>query len=325
MSLTFRLCTLADKPALVQFLDAHWGAPHPAIHCEDYFTYYYVEGDRLQFAFAQEDGALVAVAGYIRANESPAPDIWVSIWCAAKGCNGAGLELMAALPELTHARVMACNNIRPKTMAFYRFLGYTAERLPHYYRLADRDTYAVARIANKSILPAGGDAQLVPLTKQALLRAWTPPQGARPAKDAWYLARRYFDFPRRRYNVYGVYENDKIIQVVATRIEPVNGTSVLRIVDYQGEPAAFARLGTALDALLRACDGEYAECYCYGISPEIFAQAGFCARAGQDENILPNYLTPPLYENTEYYFFTTDTAGFTMFKADGDQDRPNLS
>ena len=53
-------------------------------------------------------------------------------------------------------------------------------------------------------------------------------------------------------------------------------------------------------------------------------RSGFCARTEDDLNIIPNYLTPPLCENTEYYFFTSEPAAFTMFKADGDQDRPNI-
>ena len=56
---------------------------------------------QLQFALAFSENELCAVAGYILANERKAPDIWVSIWCAKKGYNGAGLELMAALPKLT--------------------------------------------------------------------------------------------------------------------------------------------------------------------------------------------------------------------------------
>ena len=44
-----------------------------------------------------------------------------------------------------------------------------------------------------------------------------------------------------------------------------------------------------------------------------------------NENILPNYLTPPLFENTEYYYFTSCPDQFVLFKADGDQDRPNLT
>ena len=29
-------------------------------------------------------------------------------------------------------------------------------------------------------------------------------------------------------------------------------------------------------------------------------------------------------QNTEYYYFTNQPDGFVLFKADGDQDRPNL-
>ena len=31
------------------------------------------------------------------------------------------------------------------------------------------------------------------------------------------------------------------------------------------------------------------------------------------------------YENTEYCYFTSDPDGFMLFKADGDQDRPNIT
>ena len=161
--LTFRLARPDEGPAVAAFLDAHWGEKHPLVHLPDFFDFYYrpfgPDGP-LQFAFAEQDGAPVAIVGYIRANALETPDIWVSIWCAVKGHNGSGLELMAALPGLTNARVMACNNIRPRTMAFYTFLGYTAERLPHYYRLADKASYAVARVARRDILPAGGSAVL---------------------------------------------------------------------------------------------------------------------------------------------------------------------
>ena len=47
----------------------------------------------------------------------------LGIWVAEKGHNGVGLELMNALPELTHARVLACNNIRAATCALYHFFG----------------------------------------------------------------------------------------------------------------------------------------------------------------------------------------------------------
>ena len=320
-ALTFRHANAADKAAIVSFMDANWGATSPLIACADFFDYYYRNGDCLQFAFAEENGAPVALAGYILASKSETPDIWVSIWCAVKGKNGAGLELMAALPSLTGARHIACNNIRPKTMPFYTFLGYTAARLPHFYRLADKAFYTVARVADKKILPAQGNAVLTRIADAEMLaKNWTADPTLRPCKDLWYVARRYFAYPRQTYDVW---QNEN--NLLVTRTVDVNGTKILRIVDFIGKPQAFASLGNAIDRLMRENDTEYADCYCYGIAPEIFAEAGFCERFENDANIIPNYLDPPLYENTEYYFFTDDADGFTMFKADGDQDRPNIT
>ena len=92
---------------------------------------------------ALEDEHIVAVAGYIVANSNAVSDGWVSIWCASGGTNGVGLELMEALPRLAGIRVLACNNIRPKTMAFYRFLGWHADRIPHFYRFGYKESFAL--------------------------------------------------------------------------------------------------------------------------------------------------------------------------------------
>ena len=153
---------------------------------------------------------------------------------------------------------------------------------------------------------------------------YTPDPARRPYKDLWYLARRYFHYPRQRYDVWAVEECGAVQALLATRCIPVNGTCVLRIVDYTGVPEAFSRLGAAVSRLMADCGAEYADCYCWGIPAHAMAEAGFCARTEDDLNIIPNYLTPPLCENTEYYFFTSEPAAFTMFKADGDQDRPNI-
>ena len=125
--------------------------------------------------------------------------------------------------------------------------------------------------------------------------------------------------------MWGIVENGAVGALLVTRCIPVNETAVLRVVDYTGAPAAFAALGTAIGRLMAECGAEYADCYCAGMPKAAMAAAGFCARSEADANIIPNYLTPPLYENTEYYYFTWDPENFTLFKADGDQDRPNLS
>ncbi len=330
MSAVCRLAHPGEEARVVDFINQHFDLKLPLINRQEYFDFYYRSGDGLQFAVAEENGEWLAIVGYILANRAPHPDLWVSVWSAVSGHNGVGLELMAALPKLTNARVVACNNIRPKTMAFYRFLGWTADRVPHYYRLAPRQSYRLARISDATILPAGGDLTLDTVsTLERLCGLGLPPTPHTPAKDRWYLIRRYFGFPHLAYQVYSASEKGQLLAYLVTRVvDTAPGTPenvrVLRIVDFIGADDVLPRIGSAIDRLLKEAGAEYAECYCWGIPAQVFAAAGFCERREDSPNILPNYLTPPLYENTEYYFFTNQPKSFVLFKADGDQDRPNL-
>ena len=90
-------------------------------------------------------------------------------------------------------------------------------------------------------------------------------------------------------------------------------------------PVSYTHLiGGALDKLLHDAGAEYLDCYNAGIPAAVWAAAGLTERREDDGVIIPNYLTPPLRQNTEYYYFTNQPDGFVLFKADGDQDRPNL-
>lgn len=325
-SLTLRLAHAGEADRLIAFINENFDWKLPLVNLPEYFSFYYQSGETLQYALAEDNGELLAAAGYIRACNQANSDIWVSVWVAKKGHNGVGLDLMDALPRLTGASVVACNNIRPKTMAFYRFLGWHAERVPHYYRLSGQDRYTLAKITDPTVLPVSGDLTLEQVADpQRIFTLGLPQTSHTPKKDAWYLARRYFAFPHLTYQVYCARENEQLLAYLVTRVVDSGCGRVLRIVDYIGENETLPRLGSAIDQLLHAANAEYAECYCAGIPAEIFACAGFSERTEQSTNILPNYLTPPLFENTEYYYFTNQPENFVLFKADGDQDRPNLT
>lgn len=339
-SLQFRLAEYAERQRVLDFINANFDWKLPLVNRPEYFEHYYC-GDRLQYAIAEENGVYKAVAGYILANRSPNPDLWVSVWVAVKGANGVGLELMNALPGLTNARVVACNNIRENTCVFYRFLGWTAQRMNHYYRLADKPSLAAYQLCRPACpagadpvavaparLPVGGDLALDHVSTTVRLNALGLPKSSHtPQKDLWYMARRYFAFPHLAYDVWSIHDKGVLLAYLVTRTVASGERGeipVLRIVDFIGDDAVLPRVGAAVDRLLADTGAEYAECYCAGIPAEVFAAAGFTERTPGDGAIIPNYLTPPLYENTEYFYFTNRPEGFVMFKADGDQDRPNL-
>ena len=294
---TFRLARLGEDAAIIDFINANFDMRLPLLNRPELYHHYYAgRGGVPQFAVAEQDGEYVSAAGYILANTKRRPDIWVSVWVAAKSHNGVGLELMNALPGLLNADVVACNNIRPNTCTFYQFLGWKAERLPHYYRLGRRRAYYLAKPLRYSLPPVQRDLGLAKIESAAdLIPLGMPATPHTPRKDVWYMRRR-----------------------------ETGCAAVVRLVDFIGEDSVLPRIGAALDAILNHAGAEYMDCYNAGIPADVWLAAGFTERVEGDGCIIPNYLTPPVHENTEYYYFTNKPENFVLFKADGDQDRPNL-
>ena len=222
---------------------------------ELYHYYYESRGNAPQFAVAEQDGRYLSAAGYIFASDFPCSDVWVSIWVAAKGHNGVGLELMSALPELLGARVVACNNIRANTCVLYQFLGWTAERVGHYYRLGKQESFTLASPAVSERLPVVRDLCLEKVSDTLVLDSLGMPDTPHtPRKDLWYLRRRYFAYPHLTYDVWATRENGRLLAYVVTRTVTAEDTDcvpVVRLVDYLGPDAVLPRLGGALDDLLQ--------------------------------------------------------------------------
>ena len=230
---------------------------------------------------------------------------------------------MGAMKELTGANVMACNNIRANTMPFYTFLGYHPDKMNHYYRLADKAEYKMA-VVNEKVIPASEKISGVWLEEMkdiAQVEAiFAIPAQCRPHKDYWYINKRYFEYPHYEYKVYAVHSGGGVPALVVFRVNESDEGFVLRLVDYIGAKEDFRLLSGFVDELMAEFDCEYCDMYSWGVDGE---DAGFVLRVA-DENIIPNYLNTLLQKNIDYYFFTSNTENFMMFKADGDQDRMNL-
>ena len=323
MSNNIRRIPLAEKQLILDFLNEHWGSKHPLVNHEVLFNYYFLDGEMTNFYVLEDGDGIAAICGYINCSSEENCDIWISIWCAKKGKNGLGLALMGAMKELTGANVMACNNIRANTMPFYTFLGYHPDKMNHYYRLADKAEYKMA-VVNEKIIPASEKISGVWLEEMkdiAQVEAtFAIPAQCRPHKDYWYINKRYFQYPHYEYKVYAVHSGESVPVLVVFRVNESDEGYVLRLVDYIGAKEDFRLLSGFVDELMAQFDCEYCDMYSWGVDGE---DAGFVLRVA-DENIIPNYLNTLLQKNIDYYFFTSSTENFMMFKADGDQDRMNL-
>ena len=86
-----------ERSRIIDVINDNFDWKLPLVNLPEYFDYYYC-GKTLQYVLAEQDGELLAAAGYILANQSETPDLWVSVWVAKKGHNGIGLDLMNTLP-----------------------------------------------------------------------------------------------------------------------------------------------------------------------------------------------------------------------------------
>ncbi len=232
------------------------------------------------------------------------------------------MELMDRMKELIGTDMICCNNIRPKTIPFYEFLGYTAGKFTHAYMLCERDSYQLAMVQDCNIsTPCESKAKLILMNDfdDSLLKVICKNLAVK--KDVKYLKHRYVDYPFADYQLYRL-EDDLTIAVIAIRTINVGHSTVIKLVDYIGDPQGIVHLGQPLKKLLEEHKADFLEFYNVGISREILERAGFAIRDEMDNNIIPTYLEPPDIKNVDFYYFTDRVDGFTMYRADGDGDRP---
>ncbi|MEA5050592.1 MAG: hypothetical protein VB021_03865 [Oscillospiraceae bacterium] len=330
MGYTIERLTEAELPAFRDFCAVNWGERHPLIHDAAMFDYYFRRGGQINFLRAADDtGGILSVAGFLCANSLPQPDVWLSYILTKKGAPlNLGFHMLETLRAVTDCRSFGVNNIRPKTRGLYEFLGYRTGRMEHWYRLnPEKTAYALCRAPHREIPAVRADGvTLTRLDKRGLDDfAFEDYAELRPYKDRGYVERRFFDNPWIRYDVCAAAADGGIFALAVFRELESGGHRVLRLVDFIGAREDLGRLGGAVDRRMRERCADFADVYAYGLNPAIPAAAGFVLRAENDENIIPDYLTPPLFENVDFWAVGESAQDYVLFRADGDQDRPNLT
>ncbi len=320
----FRLAQLDEQQEVIDFLNTHWGGRHPLVNDDRLREHYYLRDGAFNFALAYYKEKLSSVAGFIYTSKSHEA-AYLSIWCADPKVKGIGLELADKLKTLTGVKTLSCNNIRPNTMPFYDFLGYKTGKFTRGYILADKAEYKLAKVAKKIVFSHtvnNVEFETIYNLDEKLLSKLQ--KGAKPQKDVSYINSRYFEYPFWKYHAKKIILDGECTGVFFYRIAEYDGAKAMRIVDFIGDPQGLSLLGQGVMQMLKDFDGEYADIYVAGMSEEVLVKGGFTVIDNGHENIIPNYTTPPIFENTEFYYFTSDEKDFVMYKADGDGDRPKF-
>ena len=329
-----------------EFCRVNWGGEHPLINNREVFDFYYRDGDDIKIVaaykpeeeipvdFLRHDTTRVkpmeffGVCGFIKTNSDSDPDVYISYILSKKGAPfGLSFSMIRRIIEITNARTVSCNNIRKKTRGIYDFMEYAVRDMTQWYRLNENiDSYTLCDVPFFNIFPT--KSRDIPVTEissdsELLEFSFSNYKENRPHKDFSYVKKRYFGYPFHSYRVFCLSDAGKEALLVLREIE-CKGARMLRVVDFIGERSLIKESGAFLDRFMKQRGAEFVDWYAYGELDEAMEHAGFSVRYPDDSNIIPMYYTPFLLSNVDITIFVSSTDGYMMFRADGDQDRPNL-
>ncbi|GIO12299.1 hypothetical protein J19TS2_18540 [Cohnella xylanilytica] len=334
-----RLARRSDIEMIMGFIHDYWRKGHIMSRDRNLFEYEYVNGEQVNFVIAidRKTQFLEGIFGFLNCSQTNDPykkDIWGSMWMVVDTHDNTpflGVELARRVLDLTGCRMHIGNGANPKTTIPLRrmFFRDKVARMQHYYYLNDKITdYRIAIIKDKKHTCPGSVEHPTTLMEfrsfeEVKDRFDIESLDTIPYKDNWYLNKRFFNHPYYQYTVFGLQDNrGHTGALMVARSLEVNGSRVLRIVDYIGDQSLFAGLNRDLEEIVQKQAYEYVDFYTLGFNSEYILNAGFTLRTDEDKNVIPNYFEPFLQDNVDIWAHYK-VNGTLFFKADGDQDRPN--
>lgn len=339
----YRFCSPTDWEAVRLFLNAHWSESHPYVTQPDFTRWQQYDASAGRYnvaaAFRREDGAVHGVQAFIPVSQFdpsiPVTDVWPGLWCVhPDAAPGLGSEVTRFLVRETRARSVGSLGLSRNTQTILPRMGYTMGAMDRHamlnpdlreFRLID-PADAAPRNRAPGDEPKGELRELGPDDIDPFMKGRIDPRTAVPMKTAVYVRNRFALHPYYRYRMFAATGPGGANGLIVTRTAEADGARAVRVVDFLGNETVWAGLRDALIGLMREESAEFIDILSRGIDTGLLVRAGLFSHRAADPLILPHYFEPLERRNKDLAFGFVAPAGpvYRMFKADSDQDRPNL-
>lgn len=332
----FRRATIDDINNVMNLIRDEWKATHIFAVDKDFFCYEHQNKERFNFVLAidKETGEIAGLQGFIPYSEDEDGE-----WFASSGViikvkvpsklPSLGIEIMKRVAELVPYKDYCAVGVNPKTCLplTKRYMNRYIGRMQHFYRLnSDFLEYHIAQISSLMIEPTIGPGSNSLKTVHNIDESnynFLEHYDNLPFKDKWYINKRYFNHPIYHYRIMEVINTEHQVEgLLIGREIQIEDRKIFRLVDFIGNTKSIASIGGCLDALMKENNYEYVDFMLEGLEEDILRQAGFVLNKDDSGNIIPNYFEPYVPENIAIWF-EKSRENMVLFKADGDQDRPN--
>ena len=296
--------------------------------------------DGYSYILAKKEGLLIGILGYIPTflyDSALKKELQYSTvsWFVDLEARIPGLGMLLFRNLLTEKKASFCYALSISKQAFvmHEVLGYKIGWMKHAYIV--NHTIKEFKILQKNLLSkkltgnGRNELQLLQLDNfDELTAEFEGSIEVVPTKSATYFKNRFLMHPIYQYEVYGILTEGKLEALFATRSVQANNANAIRLVDFVGNLKLLYNIAPELQNLLVIKKAEYIDIYYSGLNQKALELSGFISRSKESDTIVPNYFEPFEASNIElnfaYRFINKeDKRKVLLFKADGDQDRPN--
>jgi hypothetical protein len=323
-------CTHNELPALMGFIDRHWRKGHILASEQAVLDWYYRTDKGYNFILAQRDGEIFAVLGYIDTDrfytQKPTQsELWLALWSVRddSGIPGLGLRLISTLKKLFPQRPVSVLGLSETASKIYKLLGYevkTLDQLFIYNQHIDSYKLLQGSLPDYHCKPFSGEISIIDdvetLNTDACQILDCRQRGAE------YFIQRYLRNPFMNYQLFRIRVEKKIGYAIG-RVVTAEGARALRLVDFYGELQLLGQALSWFELHIQDAHIEYMDIYLSSAQTATLQEYGFLNRSNCGADlVVPNYFDPFVAENS-YLQCAMEIGGGTVFKADGDQERPN--
>ena len=325
--ISIRQALRSDRDNLLTFIKEHWSENHVFVRVPELFDFQHLEDDKIQFLVAYDAAVLVGVLGFIvYGDQYSESDAFIALWKVRDDYQGKiGIDLMHAFSQMGF-KSCSCIGIATKVLPIYKFMGYTVGKMNHHFILnshIETCTIASAKKREYEYKNSNPCLSIREVHEVDTINTALEKTEEHYYKSMKFFKKRFIEHPYFHYRFLGVFNNEEIIAVLVCREQEALSSKILRIVDVVGLRSAVYDIAFQLKSYIDSTSYEYVDLYQYGLDAHKLNENGFFLKDGQND-IFPNYFEPFSKENVDLYWATQLKENYVFFKADGDQDRPNL-
>lgn len=333
-ALSIELCSESNIKSVMQFIASEWSSNHILANDLPMLTWQYgAKSGGYNWVLGLDNDLIKGLLGFIPLSkfdeELDDEFIWLALWKVIEGTDtrGLGLRLLRVILSDMPASGYGVLGINQDHLRLYKSLGFTVGTLNQFFMI---NTHVRQKLihnpCNLSLpSPCNGEAVFKLASRDILENLVLSDDLSIPSKSPRYFASRFDAHPIYKYEVYIIQHNGLDRAVIATRVAEHCGSKALRIVDFYGCNSVLSECGNALQALMELHNCEFCDFWQYGIAEESLNKCGFFDALLYKVSV-PNYFEPFVQDTRPIFFAikSSQDAPIRIFRADGDQDRPNV-